>query len=181
MPFDLSRALPYFSPVYSAEDTAPIQAVGNNDAPIIRIFSTTLNIHYMVDEPGALVFVRERDVERQQRDALHEQALANLRGYTARRKLRFEMKASLHAVRLDGQHDASLLLLDELWDPPTRVADVSGELVAAIPARNVLLFTGSLVPNGLRDLRAAILRTSDRALSPELFVRRDGGWDSFDS
>jgi hypothetical protein len=180
MSFDLKRALPYFSPAYSAEDTAPIRAFGSLDGPIVRAFSTSLNVNYMIDEPGALVFVRERDVDRSAREELHERALDNLRAHTARRRLRFEAKGAMHIAKLDGQHDASLLLLDELWDPPTRIADPEGELIAAIPARNVLLFTGSTARGGIPELRASIARTSDQALSPEIFVRRAGAWETFD-
>lgn len=181
MPFDLNRALPYFSPVYSADDTAPIMAQGTRDAPIVRAFSTTLNVQYMLDEPGAVVFVRERDVETESRDALHVRALDNLRRYVAGRRLRFEAKGSVTLARLDGQHDASLLLLDELWDPPTRVADFPGDLVAAVPARGVFMFAGTGVTGAVAALRHSIARTTDRALSPELFVRRHGDWQTMDT
>jgi hypothetical protein len=181
MAFDLSRALPYLMPTYSAEDTAPIHVWGSKDAPINRPFSGTLQVNYMVDEPGALVFIRERDVEKDKRDALHDQALANLRAHVQRRKVRFELKGPLHVAKLDSQHDASLLLLDELWDPPNGVADLEGELVAAVPARHILLFTGTGRAGGVGQLRASIVRTTDRALSPEVFVRRRGGWMPYDT
>jgi len=179
---DLSRALPYFSPSQSAEDTAPLHAYGSLDGPIVRTFSNTLIITYMIDEaPGALVFVRERDVERSplQRDELHRRAVENLRAYAARRKLRFDApnKGAVHVARLDGQHDASLLLLDELWDPPTRITDPDGELLVAVPSRGTLMFTGSQARGGLPEMRATLTRA---ALSPEVFVRRNGAWETFD-
>lgn len=177
---DLSRALPYFSPAQSAEDTAPLYAFGSKDGPIVRQFSTSLIITYMIDEPGALVFVRERDVDRTMRDDLHARALDNLRQHTQRRKLRFEPKGATHVAKLDGQHDASLLLLDELWDPPTRVVDPEGELVVAVPHRNVLAFTGSTARGGVVQLRGAIASAKDKALSAELFVRREKRWEPFE-
>lgn len=180
MSIDLTRALPYFSPAQSAEETAPLHVFGSADAPIVRVFSTTLIITYMVDEPGALVFVRERDVERNMREDLHTRAVANLRAHAARRKLRFEPSGALYIAKLDGEHDASLLLLDELWDPGTRVADLDGELVAVVPSRSALIFTGSNTRGGIPELRAAI-PIDRRVLSPELLVRRSGAWESFDS
>ena len=175
---DLTRALPYLSPALSAEDTGPIHAYGTADGPIVRTFSSTLLITYRIEEPGALVFVRERDVERTMRDELHVRALDNLRVHVMRRKLRFEPRGAAHVAKLDGQHDASLLLLDELWDPPTRIADPTGELVAVVPSQNVLLFTGSELPGGISELQT-VAQTTQRSLSAELFVRRNRAWESF--
>ncbi|MBX3203817.1 MAG: hypothetical protein KF764_02050 [Labilithrix sp.] len=178
MPIDLASALPYLSPTASEDDTAPLYAVGSLDAPVTRVFSTTLIVTYMIDEPGARVFVRARDVDRNRRDELHARALDNLRAHAARRKLRFEPRGPTHVAKLDGEHDASLLLLDELWDPPTRVADPDGELVAVVPSRGTLVFGGSATRGAVPELRATLSRLNARALSPELFVRRAGAWET---
>lgn len=180
MSIDLARALPYFSPAHSIDETAPLHAFGSTDAPISRVFSTTLMITYMIDEPGALVFVRERDIDKKAREALHARALENLRAHASQRKLRFEPKGATYVAKLDGDHDASLLLLDELWDPPTRVADLDGDIVVAVPARGALLFTGSRARGGIPELRAATTQYRQRALSQELFVRRNGAWETFE-
>ncbi len=180
MPIDLARALPYLSPAHSLDETAPVHAFGSTDAPISRVFSNTLVITYMLDEPGAVVFVRERDIDGSKREALHARALENLRAHANRRKLRFEPKGATYHAKLDGLNDASLLLLDELWDPPTRVADLDGDIVAAVPSRGSLVFTGSQARGGIPGLRASITQSKERALSPELFVRRNGAWDTFE-
>lgn len=174
---DFNLALPYLSPAQSPEDTAPLHAFGSLDGPIVRPFSDSLIVTYMIDEPGALVFVRERDVEKdvRARDELHRRAIENLRAHAQRKKLRFETKGPMQLAKLDGQHDASLLLLDELWDPPTRIMDPDGELIAAVPSRSTLMFTGSATRGGLPELRATCSRA---LLSPEVFVRRRGVWES---
>ena len=179
MTFDLARALPYFTSVYDTEVTGPIDVHGSKDGPLVRAFSPTLMVNYVVDEPGAHALVRERDVAPDLHEELHRRAVENLRAQVERRSLSFERSGALHLVRLDGQHDASLLLLDELWDPPTRIADPEGELVAAVPARSSLCFTGSTAKSGVAELRAAISRKRDLALSPEMFVRRERRWQPF--
>jgi uncharacterized protein YtpQ (UPF0354 family) len=176
----VARALPVLSPVSSVEDTAPHHAWSLADAPVVRSFSSTLVVTYMLDESGVFAYVRERDVEPSKRDALHVRALDNLRAHAARRKLRFEPRAATYLAKLDGQHDASLLLLDELWDPPTRVADLDGEIVVAVPARTTLLFAGSNVEGGVDELRATLGQAGIDVLSPELFVRRKGRWEPYD-
>ena len=177
MAINLARALPYLSPAHSLDETAPVHAFGSSGAPISRMFSNTLVVTYMIDEPGASIFVRQRDIDRTERDALHARAVENLRAHAHQRRLRFESSGTTFVAKLDGQHDASLLLLDELWDPPTRVADLDGDIVAAVPSRGTLLFTGSVTRGGVPSLRAAT--SKKRELSRELFVRRNGTWETF--
>jgi hypothetical protein len=166
---DLSHALPYLSPATSSEDTAPIHAWGSLDAPILRAFSRSLIVNYVIDdEPGALVYVRERDVTESGREDLHLCAIDNLRRRVAQKKVRFEPlgaakePSALRQAKLDGQMEASLLLLDELWEE---------EVVAVVPARSTLVFAS--VSKGLDELRTHCKKTS---LSGELLVRRDKRW-----
>lgn len=169
MAIDLSTALPYLSPALSSEDTAPFHVYGSADAPIARPFSRTLIVNYVIDEPGALVFVRERDVRETLREDLHLCAIDNLRRRATRRPPRFETKGATSHAKWDGQHDASLLLLDELWDHR------SADLVAAVPARHRLLFCEQRSDHALAALRSqtAVEKTS---LSAELFARKDKQW-----
>jgi hypothetical protein len=170
MSIDFSRVLPFLAPAFSPDDTAPLRVYGSRDGPVTRGLSSSLVVQYTLDDPGALVFIRERDVAEAAREMLHLQALENLRARVARRRLRFELRAAICFAKLDGEHEASLLLLDELWDPPTRVTDPEGELVVAAPARDVLAFAGS---SAIPDLRQLAERSS---LSPEIFVRRQASW-----
>lgn len=80
-------------------------------------------------------------------------------------------------VKADGNYEASLLLFDELWqDGQIRV---EGDPVVAVPARDVLLVTGSRHPAGiakLRELAAQVARGSPYHLTSELFVYRQGSF-----
>ncbi|MBX3227776.1 MAG: hypothetical protein KIT84_15575 [Labilithrix sp.] len=175
MSIDLDLALPYLSPSQSPEDTAPVHAYGSADAPIVRPFSPSLLVSYVIDEPGALLFVRERDVPAKgtAREDLHARALTNLRRRVERKTVRFEPRGPISRARLDGQHDASLLLLDEIWDAPERLAGHEGDLLAIVPARGTLVFTATARAGAMQELRAHTERPS---LSAEIFVRRDRCW-----
>lgn len=166
---DLSAALPYLAPASSGEDTAPFHAYGSLDAPIARPFSKSVLVHYIVDEPGALVYIRERDVGAELREDLHLCALDNLRRRAESRRPRFEARGTTQRAKWCGTYDASLLLLDELWDHR------GAHLVAAVPARNTLLFAESKGEDVLAEMRTHVAKTS---LSAELFVRRDKQWHS---
>ena len=179
MSIDLARTLPWLFPAHALDETAPIHAFGSTDAPISRLLSNTLLIRYMIDEPGVHVFVRERDIDKNAREQLNARAIDNLRARAKRQKLRFEPSGATFVAKRDGEHDASLLLLDELWDAPTRVADLDGDIVAVVPARGTLLFTGSSTRGGVPGLRSATA-SKKRELSQELLVRRNGAWETFE-
>jgi hypothetical protein len=167
---DLSRVFPFLAPAFSPDDTAPLRVYGSQDGPVTRELSSSLVVHYTLDDPGALVFIRDRDVPAEAREMLHLQSLENLRARLARRRLRFERRGAVSYAKLDGEHEASLLLLDELWDPPTRVTEPEGDLVAVAAARDVLAVAGSAA---VAELRKLAERSS---VSSEVFVRRHAAW-----
>ena len=88
----------------------------------------------------------------------------------------------LYMVTADGTYEASLLLVDELWTPENFAVD--GEIVVALPARDVLLVAGT---NGAQQLEKLIALStqvyteSPYYLTQNLYVRRDGRWELFDA
>lgn len=81
-----------------------------------------------------------------------------------------------------GDYTASLLLFDGMWDD--LVDDVEGEIVAVVPARDVLMYTGSKSPEGLAALReraSQIVTTGNYVISDTLIVRSGGRWEVFNA
>lgn len=78
-----------------------------------------------------------------------------------------------------GDYTASLLLFD-IWD---QLADsVDGEIVAVVPARDTLLYTGSESAEGLKKIKdhaTQIVTTGNYVVSDTLIVRRGGQWVVF--
>ena len=73
---------------------------------------------------------------------------------------------------------ASLLLLDEIWE--SEAGHVGGDLVAAVPTRYILLFTGSDSEQGMASLKAAARDAGAGGtdpLSQALLIRRGGRWE----
>lgn len=86
-------------------------------------------------------------------------------------------------VTADGAHEAALVLDDGLWTDEGLAGKVKGEVVVAIPARDVLLVTGSEDPAGLARVRAAARRVvteGSHTLTEQLLVRRGGRFVPFD-
>jgi Protein of unknown function (DUF1444) len=75
---------------------------------------------------------------------------------------------------------ASLLLIDGIWEQQTSVVD--GDVVAVVPCRDVLLFTGAKNKEALSAMRktADELMESSSYLISSTFIRRsEGKWHSF--
>ena len=80
----------------------------------------------------------------------------------------------------DGNYDASLLLVDELWE--VNEFGINGDIVVAVPSRDRLLYTGSNDTHNLATLQSVIdsvFQQGERLVSRALFVRRNGRFEVF--
>jgi uncharacterized protein YtpQ (UPF0354 family) len=106
----------------------------------------------------------------------------------SRRDLRRQAANNLDTVRIHGQPPAlmlsfqglesSLVLADPFWD--SLEGAVPGELVIGVPARDVVIITGSASQAGIEKARRAVDRVffagGPHLLMQDLLVRRDGDW-----
>jgi hypothetical protein len=105
--------------------------------------------------------------------------MENLRA-RAKEKLRIVACGPIFAVFLDGNCEASTMLLDELWDVEMR-AQIGGDLVAAVPSRDILAVgpaDSGAARRELRDVVARLPASSNRVLVQDLFLRRRGRWEA---
>lgn len=95
-------------------------------------------------------------------------------------RLKLHRAGSYWALILDGNFEASLLSLDELWDEALASYAPTGAVVA-VPCRDVLGFCDASDPAGIAELRRVIERVgSDRyRISTRLLHRSDGVWSPF--
>ena len=113
------------------------------------------------------------------REGLRSLAVANLE------RLLPKIEMSVHEYGFawfsaGGDYEASLLLFDSIWNGGQIVMD--GDIVVAVPAKDVLLVTGSRNERGLAAVRqlAAEYVQDDYGLTATLFVYRDGHFARFD-
>jgi uncharacterized protein YtpQ (UPF0354 family) len=82
---------------------------------------------------------------------------------------------------VDGNYEASLLLYPYWWEShPIRV---DGDYVVAVPARDMLMITGSNNQAGIAQLRALARQTvqeGSHAIVETFFVFRDGRFTRFE-
>jgi uncharacterized protein YtpQ (UPF0354 family) len=142
----------------------------NEDLVIVYAEDTPKNIRYF--PPKAL---EELGISR---DQLRGLAVANLRQLIPKPEIRSGALVSI--ITAGGNYEASLLLLDDLW---ATLPTSDGDIVVAIPARDLLVFTGSHNQKGiakLRELAAKYSRESAYRLTNALFVYRNGRFVRFE-
>ena len=147
---DLLRALPSLrivaapTPLAHSNDTAQ-STLEVRDQPVLHDAGHGFLCAYLIDEgehmryvqQGELATLKAHDTKADAR-GLHEFALINL-ARLASEKLRLMPLANSQGLLLDGQFEASLLLLDDLWDESLASYAPNG-FVAAAPTRDVLAF-----------------------------------------
>jgi len=88
----------------------------------------------------------------------------------------------VNSLTAGGDFDASLLLIDEVWDKEK--LQVKGEIVIALPARNMLLFADTndiAAVASLVGLANRVVSEDPYSLTSQLFVRRDGAFRRYKS
>lgn len=166
------------------------------DAPIREPFVGDIYVSYVLDLTERYEYVAPRRCAELglAPESLREQATANLR--TRRAGLVMDWSSGAKAVsitlrddngvgettartvRRSPSLDASLVLDGELMDKLAQ--DVEGDLVVAVPARDVLIASGTAHHDGLAELRRTVQRVwtagEKRLISRDLLVRRRGEW-----
>ena len=140
-----------------------------------------LVIVYAVDHPNRIRFLGPTELGKSglQRSELRALAIDNLRRILPKPELTEGPLISL--ITAGGDYDASLLLFPEIWSGGS--IQVDGDIVVAVPSRDVLLISGSENAAGMAKLRELATQTmleSPYRLTDRLFVFRDGGFRRFE-
>lgn len=143
-------------------------------------FNGDLVIVYAEDSPTSTRYFSPEDLEK---IGLSQKALRSLAVNNLRRILppvETHSGSLVSMLTAGGDYVASLLLIDDIWNPE-RLA-VEGEIVVAVPSRDIILFTGSRNEQGLRKLQELARKTvseNSYSLTDQIFVYRDGRFQRF--
>ena len=164
-------------------DTAESLAARGVKAPPEQ-WSEALNdeliVLYAEDTPTNIRYLSRADLEKAGVKIGEARALgvANLRRMLPDIQLQSGDLVSM--LTAGGNYEASLLLFDDLWGGGKFKVD--GDIVVAVPSRDVLIFTGSRNADGLKKLRELaddISAAGNYALTNSLFVYRNGRFEKF--
>lgn len=147
---------------------------------VIEDLNDDLVIVYAEDTPQNIRYFGPKDLQEAgvQKDNLRALAIGNLRRILPPPEaVNGPLFSMLNA---GGDYVPSLLLFDEIWNRDK--LGVQGEIVIAIPTRDVLLFTGSGNKEGVKKLREVAKKAhadGPYSLTDRLFVYRGGKFQRF--
>jgi uncharacterized protein YtpQ (UPF0354 family) len=129
------------------------------DAPVLTELGNELLVGYVVDQGSRFQYVQRRHLlaEGMTEAELHRNAVANLALLLNDRGAEVHPCADGFVVVFDGNFEASLLLVDDLWDRQFAHLAPNG-FVAAVPNGNNLAFCDLKTPEGPLQLRRIIQR-----------------------
>ena len=148
---------------------------------IIKSLGHGLLVTYVLDQRDRFEFIQNRHIEKEKLTVteLHSYGLQNLQKL-ADQRMRVQTYQNIFAVLMGGNFEASLILLDSIWDGPFRKF-VTGQYAIVIPARDVLAFCDASSAAGCKELQDVIDRGKaaaniDHPLTNQHFVRVGTSW-----
>jgi len=178
MELNPARAIAYLKGLV-VDSEEPSLVVPDQEAPVFSPFAPDVGIAYLIDLGESLRYVQYRHLAQASMSVpqLHAHALENLSAL-AKTKLEVHRHGSVFALLLDGNFNASILLLDQLWEGRLKEFAPSG-FVVAIPAREILAFADASNATGIAELRDIVERVSDggdHLITQTLYTRRGTRW-----
>lgn len=143
-----------------------------------ELYNDALYIFYAIDQENSIRYLKESELQSLgiNKSELRELAVANLLNLIPDMECHGE--DGYYMLTAGGNYEASLLLATSIWNQEN--FPVSGELVTAVPSRDVLLITGSLNKEGLRQMTAAIdeiYNEGSYVVSPNVFAWKQDRFD----
>ena len=141
-------------------------------------FTDELVILYAIDEANRMRYLMANETIGVERDKLRRLAIENLNRILP--KIELHQGGDIAMMTAGGDYEASLLLFDDIWRGGK--IKMNGDIVVAVPAKDVLLITGSKSRKGIagvRELAAKYKAESRYEITDTLFVYRDGRFTKF--
>jgi uncharacterized protein YtpQ (UPF0354 family) len=162
-----------------SEIRAGLKLRGAKDLPenVYEDLNQELVIVYAEDSPKNLRYLTTKDLEpvNLKLSELKALAIKNLKSIIP--KIEVHGGNGVYMVTAGGDYEASLLLFDGLWDGIQ--IKVDGDYIVTVPARDMLLITGSKNVEGIRKIHDLSVKTVAEAsyrLTSDLFVRKNGSF-----
>jgi uncharacterized protein YtpQ (UPF0354 family) len=143
-------------------------------------FSPGLVIVYAQDSAKSIHYLTPAQLKQAniERGVLRSLACANLKRLLP--KIECHGTNGFYMLTAGGNYESSLLLLDSIWR--SGQMNVQGDMVVAIPARDLLWVTGSGSPQGIDKMKQMVKKASSESpykLTSQLFVYRNGKFEEY--
>lgn len=151
---------------------------------IVERLNDDLLVLYVLDSETSMQMLTKEGAQKAgiEQSALRSVAVKNLQRYFNDKKVQIQKieqagKATIYQVTLDENYEASILLIDDYWTKKN--FDVAGDIVVFVPARNVVMVTGSEDKEGMRLASIVAQNGYDElgyAISPFGYRKGATGW-----
>jgi uncharacterized protein YtpQ (UPF0354 family) len=151
--------------------------LSHDDSPVESKLAADLVVFYAYDLVDHFEIISNRELKKfgMTVPELHEIAIHNLDELNL--EIRAHGNGKMRMLTAGGNFEAAMLLLPHVWDSVSSM--VNGRIVAVVPARDLIFFTGDADPAGLSEMRkqtSQMLELADKPLSRSFLVRVGGGW-----
>ncbi len=154
--------------------------LSHDDSPVEASLGADVLIWYAYDMDSHFEIISNLELKNlgMSSEALHQLAIHNLNSLNL--EIRAHQNGLFHMITAGGNFEATLLLLPHVWDFVASM--VHGRVVAVIPARDLIFFTGEDDVEGLSEMRkqtSRMLEMADKPLSRQFFVRAGDKWQLY--
>ena len=142
--------------------------------------NSDLIILYAEDSPKNIRYWGQKDLERAHIDRKELRSLACENLTRLLPKIERRGANGLFMLTAGGDYEASLLLIDSIWSEMQR--EVRGDVIVAIPSRDVLIVTGSEDRQGIEKMKQIVQQSFAQGsyrLTTKLFAYRGGKFEEF--
>ena len=180
---NILSSVAYLKPIIKDENTIIEETleVSYEDSPVQFIFNNDLTINFLYEnDVGNYSYVQYRDlINYELTDVqLKEQGIYNLYTLTDNQLLLHTYDYGCHALTLDGNFEASLIMLETLWDSSLK-GYITTNYAVAIPCRSVLLFCDADSTESLNEMKELINQAweeRDHLLTKTIYIRTNNKW-----
>jgi uncharacterized protein YtpQ (UPF0354 family) len=163
------------------KDESYFAAVGTKLEVVRQHLAADLYIVYAADSEHSMRTIKPSEIKTLEIEEAQVLALAieNLRGILP--EIECHDQGSWHFFSAGTDYAASLLLLENVWE--FAATQVEGDVVAVVPTRDSVMFTGAQSQEGLAEIRRLaneIVSSGHHVISSTLLRRVNGGWKAFD-
>ena len=168
---ELSRIIPIIKDHRFVEELSNLTE--NLDDHVYETYNSNLYIFYAVDLESNISYLKKDDLKslNLEFDQLKNLAIDNLNSIIE--NIERNGNEEIFMLVAGGNYESSLILLD-IWNHDN--FPVNGELIVAIPARDLLFVTGSNSISDINDLKKRVKEineTGDHIVSNKLFKMND--------
>lgn len=172
LPINTSNIVPVIKPIQYLEDLKKLhkQNDGEKESWIVyEKYNSALIIVYGENTETSIRYFTQDDLNKLSvsRDSLHPLAIGNLNKILP--KIKRNGDNGTFMLTAGGDFESSLILLTDIWT--TDNFKVKGDIVVAIPNRDMLMVTGSKDEQGIKTIRDVTIESfaTGNPLSPYLF------------